>query len=141
MDSRWRVDAGFRQRRELYDGAPLAKRGAVVVTFNYRLGALGFFAHPALDQENHGQAINFGLLDQVAALKWVRQNIGALGGDPNNVTIFGESAGGQSVLALFASPLARGLFNKGIAESAYGLPSHPRDKARTSASPSPRRSG
>ena len=116
----------------LYDGAPLATRGAVVVTINYRLGALGFFAHPALDAENRGRAINFGLLDQVAALKWVRQNIGAFGGDPNNVTSFGESAGGQSVLALFASPLARGLFNKGIAESAYGLPSHPRDKARTS---------
>ncbi|MEO8675349.1 MAG: carboxylesterase/lipase family protein [Casimicrobiaceae bacterium] len=116
----------------LYDGAPLSKRGAVVVTFNYRLGQLGFFAHPALDKENQGRAVNFGLLDQVAVLKWVRQNIAAFGGDPGNVTIFGESAGGQSVLALFASPLARGLFSKGIAESAYGLPSHTRDKARTS---------
>ena len=117
----------------LYDGAPLSKRGAVVVTFNYRLGQLGFFAHPALDKENQGHAINFGLLDQIAVLKWVRQNIAAFGGEPGNVTIFGESAGGQSVLALFASPLARGLFDKGIAESAYGLPSHPREKAKMSA--------
>jgi len=113
----------------LYDGAALARRGAVVVTFNYRLGQLGFFSHPALDREQPGGAVNFGLYDQIAALRWVQQNIARFGGDPKNVTIFGESAGGQSVLALFASPLARGLFHKGIAQSPYGLPSHPRAKA------------
>lgn len=111
----------------LYDGAALAKRDVVVVTINYRLGALGFFAHPALGD---GGPMNFGLLDQVAALKWVQRNIDAFGGDPGNVTIFGESAGAQSVLALYASPLARGLFHRGIAQSAYGIPSHTRKKAR-----------
>lgn len=113
----------------LYDGAPLSSRGAVVVTINYRLGPLGFFSHPALDQATPNGPVNFGLLDQIAALKWVQQNISAFGGDPNNVMIFGESAGSQSVLALFASPLARGLFAKGVAESAYGIPSHTRAKA------------
>ena len=111
----------------LYDGKALAQRDVVLVSFNYRLGALGFFAHPALGE---GSAMNFGLLDQVAALQWVQRNIGAFGGDPGNVTVFGESAGAQSVLALYASPLARGLFHKGIAQSAYGIPSHPRSKAR-----------
>lgn len=113
----------------LYDGAALAERGAVVMTFNYRLGHLGFFSHPALDQAYPNGTVNFGLLDQIAALKWVQQNISAFGGDPNNVTIFGESAGAQSVLALFASPLAQGLFHRGIAESSYGIPSHTRAKA------------
>jgi para-nitrobenzyl esterase len=74
--------------------------------------------------------MNFGLLDQIAALRWVRDNIAEFGGDPSNVTIFGQSAGAQSVLALFASPLARGLFSKGIAQSPYGIPSHTRGKAR-----------
>ena len=113
----------------IYNGSPLANDGAVVVTPNYRLGALGFFSHPALEKEAPGGPVNFGLLDQIAALKWVQKNIAALGGDPNNVTIAGESAGGQSVLALFASPLARGLFNKGIAESPYGIPSNAHAKA------------
>lgn len=113
----------------LYDGSSLSKRGAVVVTINYRLGALGFFSHPALDQANPGGPVNYGLLDEIAALKWVQQNIFAFGGDPSNVMIFGESAGGQSVLALFASPLARGLFAQGVAESPYGIPSHTRAKA------------
>ena len=115
--------------QSLYDGTALARRGAVVVTFNYRLGALGFFSHPALDAARPGGPVNFGLLDQIALLRWVRENIAAFGGDPGNVTIFGESAGGQSVLALFASPLARGLFQRGIAQSAYGLPSHTRAQA------------
>lgn len=114
----------------LYDGTHLSERGAVVVTLNYRLGPLGFFSHPALDQQNPNGPVNFGLLDEIAALKWVQENIAAFGGDPNNVTIFGESAGAQSVLALFASPLARGLFQRGIAESSYGIPSHPRAKAQ-----------
>ena len=112
-----------------YNGEPLAKKGAVVVNLNYRLLQLGFFAHPALEKENPGGPANFGLLDQIAALKWVQQNIAQFGGDPNNVTIFGESAGGQSILALFASPLARGLFHKGIAQSSYAIPDATRAKA------------
>ena len=116
----------------LYDGSALARRGAVVVTLNYRLGALGFFAHPALARE-HDAAVNFGLLDQIAALRWVQRNIARFGGDPGNVTIFGQSAGAESVLALFASPLAQGLFHKGIAQSPYGLPSHTLAQARATA--------
>ena len=113
-----------------YDGSALAARGAVVVTLNYRLGPLGFFSHPALDKAHPGGPVNFGLLDQIAALRWVQQNIAAFGGDPAKVTLFGQSAGAQSVLALYASPLARGLFQRGIVQSAYGLPSHTRAKAR-----------
>ena len=115
----------------VYSGAPLAARGAVVVTINYRLGALGFFAHPAVAAP--GGDVNFGLLDQIAALRWVQRNIAAFGGDPGNVTIFGQSAGAESVLALFVSPLAQGLFQKGIAQSPYGIPSHTLAKARTAA--------
>ncbi len=113
----------------LYDGAFLSQRGAVVVTINYRLGHLGFFAHPALDRATPNGPVNYGLLDEIAALKWVQVNIASFGGNPNNVMIFGESAGGQSVLTLFASPLARGLFHKGIAESPYAVPSNTRAKA------------
>lgn len=113
----------------IYDGSALARRGVVVVTINYRLGPLGFFSHPSLDREIPRGAVNFGLLDQIAALNWVKSNIAAFGGDPNKVTIFGQSAGAQSVLALMASPLASGLFRGAIAESAYGLPSHTRAKA------------
>jgi para-nitrobenzyl esterase len=106
----------------LYDGIDLAKHGVVVVTLNYRLGYLGFFAHPALLAEHKDDATgNFGLLDQIAALKWVQQNIASFGGDASNVTIFGESAGGMSVNDLIASPLARGLFVKAISESGLGL--------------------
>ncbi len=111
------------------DGGPLASKGAVVVTLNYRLGQLGFFVHPALEKETPGGPANFGLLDQIAALKWVKQNIAKFGGDPNNVTIFGESAGAKSVLALFASPLARGLFQKGIVQSTYAIPEMSRSNA------------
>ena len=104
--------------QEIYDGSVLARRGdAVVVTINYRLGPLGFLR---LDDVTHGQipsSGNEGLLDQIAALQWVRDNIGEFGGDPDNVTIFGESAGGMSVGALLAMPLARGLFHKAIAQS------------------------
>ena len=106
----------------IYDGTPLARKGAVVVNLNYRLGPLGFFAHPALEKENPGGPANFGLLDQIAALRWVQQNIASFGGDPSNVTIMGQSAGAKSVLALLASPLARGLFQKAIAMSSYALP-------------------
>lgn len=112
-----------------FDGTAFARRGAVVVTLNYRLGALGFFDHPALASQPGG-IVNYGLLDQVAALRWVQRNISAFGGDPGNVTIFGESAGAQSVLALFASRKARGLFHRGIAQSAYGIPANARAKAR-----------
>lgn len=117
----------------IYDGQALARRGVVVVTLNYRLGPLGFLVHPALEAEHHGPGAapaNFGLLDQIAALRWVRANIAAFGGDPGRVTVFGESAGAQSVLALMASPPARGLFQQAIAQSAYAIPSHPRAKAR-----------
>lgn len=107
-------------REGLYDGARLAERGVVVVTINYRLGVLGWLAHPALSAESPQEISgNYGLLDQVQALRWVRQNIGAFGGDPSNVTIAGESAGGLTVMYLMASPEARGLFSKAIAESAY----------------------
>lgn len=113
----------------IYDGSALAERGAVVVSVNYRLGPLGFFTHPALDKEYPGGPVNYGLYDQIVALQWVKDNIAQFGGDPDNVTIFGESAGAQSVLALFASPLAQGLFHKGIAESSYSIPSHTRSAA------------
>ncbi|RZI77829.1 MAG: carboxylesterase/lipase family protein [Variovorax sp.] len=113
----------------VYDGAALARQDVVVVTLNYRLGPLGFFAHPALGTADAGAPANFGLLDQIAALQWVQRNIAAFGGDPSNVTVFGQSAGAESVLALMASPLARGLFAKGIAQSPYGIPSHTRRKA------------
>jgi len=113
----------------VFTGAPLAQRNVVLVTFNYRLGPLGFFDHPALDEAYPDGPVNFGLLDQIAALQWVQDNIATFGGDPNNVTIFGQSAGGQSVLALFTSPLAQGLFHKGIVQSAYGVISNPRIRA------------
>ena len=113
----------------LYDGSALARRGAVIVTLNYRLGRLGFFTHPTLEQERPGGPVNFGLLDQIAALQWVRQNIEAFGGDATKVTVFGESAGAQSVLALMASPLAAGLFQGAISESPYSYPGHTRAKA------------
>ncbi|RZL32348.1 MAG: carboxylesterase/lipase family protein, partial [Rubrivivax sp.] len=114
----------------LYDGAALARQGVIVVTVNYRLGALGYFVHPALERAAPGGPVNFGLLDQIAALRWVQQNIAAFGGDPQQVTVFGQSAGAQSVLALMASPLARGLFHRAIAQSPYGMPSHSREQAR-----------
>lgn len=113
----------------IYDASALARRGAVVVTINYRLGPLGFFAHPALEAESPSGPVNFGMLDQIAALQWVRRNIAAFGGDAANVTIFGQSAGAQSVLALMASPLAMGLFDRAIAQSAFGVPSQTRAKA------------
>jgi len=102
----------------VFNGDALARQGLVVVTFNYRVGVLGFFAHPDLTRESeHHASGNYGLLDQVAALEWVKRNIHAFGGDAQNVTIAGESAGAYSVSALTASPLARGLFHRAIAES------------------------
>lgn len=102
----------------IYDGADLARKGAVVVTINYRLGVFGFMAHPELSKESPlGSSGNYGLLDMVAALRWVHANIGRLGGDPGNVTISGQSAGAIAVNQLLASPLAKGLFHRAIAES------------------------
>ncbi|MGB3929011.1 MAG: carboxylesterase family protein, partial [Sphingobium sp.] len=99
-----------------YSGAPLAKQGIMVVSFNYRLGRFGTFAHPALTaaDEDKGLTGNYGLMDQVAALQWVKRNIARFGGDPAQVTIIGESAGGMSVHALLASPLAQGLFARAV---------------------------
>lgn len=120
----------------IYDGAALARRGVVYVSMNYRLGPLGFLAHPALSRESEQRTSgNYGLMDQIEALRWVRQNIAAFGGDPNNVTIFGQSAGGGSVFCLLMAPSARGLFQRAIPmsaprldfcrlkESRYGYPS------------------
>ena len=101
-----------------YDGAELARNGVILVSFNYRLGPLGFIAHPALSAESPAHTSgNYGLADQVFALKWVKANIAAFGGDPGNVTLFGESAGGASVAALMVSPLAAGLFHRAILQS------------------------
>ena len=105
-----------------FDGDAFAQKGLVFVSINYRLGAFGFLAHPALTQESpHKTSGNYGALDQIAALQWVRRNIAAFGGDPNNVTIFGESAGSVSVSVLTASPLAKGLFQRAIGDSGAGL--------------------
>jgi para-nitrobenzyl esterase len=106
----------------VYDGAELAKKGVVVVTANYRVGPLGFLAHPELTRESeHSSSGNYGLLDQIAALRWVQKNIAAFGGDPSQVTIFGQSAGAISVADLMRSPLAKGLFARAIAQSGPGL--------------------
>ena len=124
--------AGF-GGEERHNGARLAQKGAVVVTLNYRLGPLGFLAHPALAAESsHHAAGNYGLLDQIAALQWVKRNIARFGGDASRVTIFGESAGGMSVGSLIASPLAKGLFQRAILESGtgVGVGIQPRDTAR-----------
>ncbi len=106
----------------VYDGSQFARRGIVFVSFNYRLGRFGFFAHPELTRENADGGLlgNYGYMDQIAALKWVRRNIAAFGGDASNVTVFGESAGGGSVHMLLTSPLAKGLFAKAVIESGGG---------------------
>ena len=113
----WYVDGGTSPA--LYSGASFARRGVVLVSFNYRLGNFGFFAFPALLHE-HQPAGDFAFMDQIAALRWVQRNIAAFGGNPHNVTVFGESAGGGSVNALLITPLARGLFQKAIIESGGG---------------------
>ena len=101
-----------------FDGESLSRNGVVVVTANYRLGVLGFLAHPALTAESpHHVSGNYGILDLISALQWVKQNIAAFGGDPANVTVFGQSAGGHDTGLLLTSPLARGLFHKAIAQS------------------------
>ena len=100
------------------DGEELARLGAVVVSINHRLGIFGYLAHPLLSKESpHGVSGNYGLFDMIAALKWIQRNIKAFSGDPDRVTIFGESAGGRNVCTLMASPLAKGLFHRAITES------------------------
>ena len=110
-----------------YNGKNLAEKGVVLVSIAYRVGQLGFMAHPELSAENPENASgNYGLLDMIAGLQWVKDNIAAFGGDPNKVTIFGESAGGIAVSMLCASPLAKGLFNGAISESGGSFgPSRP----------------
>jgi para-nitrobenzyl esterase len=106
----------------VYDGEAMAKKGIVFVSVNYRVGVFGFLAHPELTKESpHHASGNYGLLDQVAGLRWVQENIAAFGGDPGNVTIAGQSAGSMSVNCLVASPLCRGLFQHAIAESGAGF--------------------
>jgi para-nitrobenzyl esterase len=106
----------------VYNGAALAQKGVVVVSMNYRVGALGFLVYPELTRESeHHSSGNYGILDQIAALKWVQRNIAAFGGDPGRVTIFGQSAGAISVDDLMRSPVAKGLFARAIAESGPGL--------------------
>jgi len=108
-----------------YDGTTLARKGVVVVTINYRLGILGSFSHPQLTQESvHRASGNYGLLDQIAALQWVHQNIAQFGGDPGGVTVFGESAGAMDAGLLLCSPLARGLMQRAIMESGPVLLAH-----------------
>jgi para-nitrobenzyl esterase len=132
---------GGAAREPLYDGTELARRGLVVVTINYRIGPLGWLAHPELSAESPDHVSgNYGLLDQIAALNWVKDNIAAFGGDSSNVTIAGESAGGLSVMYLMASPEARGLFSKAIAESAY-MVSMPALKETAFGTPSAESSG
>ena len=117
----WLYGGGFDHgsgTEKYYWGDDLAKKGAVVVTFNYRVGALGFLAHPELTKESGRNASgNYAFMDQIAALQWVKRNIAAFGGDPSRVTLFGQSAGGASVGYLMASPFAKGLFQRAIGES------------------------
>lgn len=132
----WILPGGFRQGDSgmaIYDGSALARRGVVVVSFNYRLGLFGEFAHPALSRAQAGEPLaNYHLMDQLAALRWVRANIEAFGGDPANVTIFGMSAGGMSVNYLMASPAAAGLFDKAISQSSALRMSYDRKLAEQS---------
>ena len=115
----------------MYDGSGLAGQGLVVVSINYRVGVLGWLAHPELSAESpDGVSGNYGLLDQIAALEWIAGNIEAFGGDPDNVTIAGESGGALSVMYLMASPQAHGLFDKAIAQSAYMITNPALNEAR-----------
>lgn len=109
-----------------FDGAAYCKRGVILVTINYRLGPLGFLAHPWLTEESSklggpGVSGNYGSLDQIAALQWIRENIEAFGGDPENITVFGQSAGGESTHTLITSPLTKGMISKAIIQSGLGL--------------------
>ena len=115
----------------VFDGEMLASQGVVVVSINYRLGVLGYFSHPELSAESPlGVSGNYGITDQIQALKWVKRNISAFGGDPDNVTVFGQSAGALSISHLMCSRLAEGLFHKAIMQSAY-MPAMPQLKSNT----------
>ena len=111
--------SGYCAEKE-FDGTEYAKRGVILVTVNYRLGLFGFMCHPWLAEENNGHCGNYGVLDQLAALKWVKENIKAFGGDPDNVTLFGQSSGSLTSQTLMLSPLSKGLFNKCILQSGAG---------------------
>lgn len=132
----WLLPGGYTRgdaSMAIYDGRSLANRGVVVVTLNNRLGIFGMFAHPAMSRAQADEPLaNYILMDQIAALKWVRANIGAFGGDPANVTIFGMSAGGMSVNYLMASPAAAGLFDRAISQSSALRMSYERKLAQTS---------
>jgi para-nitrobenzyl esterase len=121
----WVYGGGFREGSgevPVYDGQELAHHGVILISFNYRLGMLGFLAHPELTAESpHHASGNYGLLDQLAALKWIQANVAAFGGDPAKVTIFGQSAGGMSVQSLIASPTTKGLFSGAYALSGYWI--------------------
>ncbi|MBQ3926455.1 MAG: carboxylesterase family protein, partial [Bacteroidaceae bacterium] len=121
----WLHGGGFREgfgSEPVFDGQAWGAKDVVLVSINYRLGVFGFLVHPALAEESpHKVSGNYGILDQIEALKWIKKNIEQFGGDPNNVTIFGQSAGGGSVRTLCESPLARGLFHKAVIMSAQGL--------------------
>ncbi|HEY9234758.1 MAG TPA: carboxylesterase family protein, partial [Phenylobacterium sp.] len=105
----------------VYDGQNFARDGVILVAINYRLGPLGYFAHPAITKAAGKAPVgNYGLMDQIAALEWVQRNIAAFGGDPANVTLFGESAGGSSTLAILAAPKAKGLFQRAAVQSGGG---------------------
>ena len=113
---------GFAFEPEMDGGEEWASRGVILVTVTYRLGVLGFFSHPLLSAESpHGVSGNYGLMDQAAALKWINKNIEQFGGDPNNITIFGQSAGGGSIQSLCASPVSKNLISKAISMSAGGI--------------------
>ena len=104
-----------------FDGERIARRGVILVSINYRLNVFGFLAHPELTKENPDMATNFGHWDQKAGIEWVKRNISAFGGDPENITIFGQSAGGGSTMVQLTSPLNRGLFQRAIVHSGGGL--------------------
>jgi para-nitrobenzyl esterase len=123
--------AGWGHEPEM-DGEAWAKRGVILVTINYRLGIYGFFMHPLLSAESeHGVSGNYGILDQIAALKWIHNNIAAFGGDPDNITVFGQSAGAGSVQQLVMSPLSKGLIDRAIIQSGGGLRGTGSDKIQS----------
>lgn len=116
------ANAGGAASSSLYKDGTLVQHGVILVTINYRLGIFGFLAHPELTRESsHHASGNYGLMDQIAALRWVRHNIAKFGGDPNNITVFGQSAGAQDTSLLMTSPLAKGLFQRAIAQSGSAL--------------------